>query len=339
MLTSYSQDDCEVGNPDFPYIEADETITYTPQASSLVSIIETNYHVKVYFHIINDDNGNRPTPVTQTMLDNAITNLNTHYNQFDIDFVLDGSGQVNNSNWMTIANSTEFLQLRTDAMSNGLFVNEVFNVFICDDYTTGAGVATKPGKTILIRDEYLLSSSLPHEFAHNLLIHHTHHGSNGSCVATTNGDYVNDTERSCPFSPSEINNCYNYSGSYIDGCGNGFTHVPADNFMSTNTLPCRDITNAVFSTGQGIRMKQRINVYLNTLYLNAIIKETTVSVYNSGTLVKFVGQLPNSSYSTLPISEEENENPNFIQNLDNGLYIIKKNYENGATEEEMILKH
>jgi len=115
--------------------------------------------------------------------------------------------------------------------------------------------------------------------------------------------------------------------------------VPADNFMSTNTLPCRDITNAVFSTGQGIRMKQRINVYLNTLYLNAIIKETTVSVYNSGTLVKFVGQLPNSSYSTLPISEEENENPNFIQNLDNGLYIIKKNYENGATEEEMILKH
>ena len=60
---------------------------------------------------------------------------------------------------------------------------------------------------------------------------------------------------------------------------------------------------------------------------------------NSGTVIKFVDNIPNENVIIDPKDEQEINDENLIQNLDNGLYIIKKNYEDGTQEQKTIYKN
>ena len=52
----------------------------------------------------------------------------------------------------------------------------------------------------------------------------------------------------------------------------------------------------------------------------------------------FNDNIVNTNISTTILDSTAVNSPNLIQNLPNGLYIIKKNYDDGSQEQQTILK-
>ena len=59
---------------------------------------------------------------------------------------------------------------------------------------------------------------------------------------------------------------------------------------------------------------------------------------NDGTVIKFNDGVPNGNYTITPQDSTAINNPALIDNLQPGLYNIQKNYNDGTTQEVMILK-
>jgi hypothetical protein len=59
---------------------------------------------------------------------------------------------------------------------------------------------------------------------------------------------------------------------------------------------------------------------------------------NSGEVIKFVDNIPNTNVIIDSKDQQEINDENLIQNLDSGLYIIKKNYDDGTQEQQTINK-
>ena len=59
---------------------------------------------------------------------------------------------------------------------------------------------------------------------------------------------------------------------------------------------------------------------------------------NDGTVIKFNDGVPNGNYTIAPQDSTVINNPTLIDNLKPGLYNIQKNYNDGTTQEVMILK-
>jgi hypothetical protein len=57
-----------------------------------------------------------------------------------------------------------------------------------------------------------------------------------------------------------------------------------------------------------------------------------------GTLIKFLDGVPNGNVTISPQDSLQINNPNYIQDLDSGLYNIQKSYNDGTSEENLILK-
>ena len=60
---------------------------------------------------------------------------------------------------------------------------------------------------------------------------------------------------------------------------------------------------------------------------------------NSGVVIKYNDGIPNNNVNVYPKSQSEINDVNLIPNLENGLYIIKKNYNDGTQEQQTILKN
>ena len=58
----------------------------------------------------------------------------------------------------------------------------------------------------------------------------------------------------------------------------------------------------------------------------------------SGEVIEYEDGIPNANIKIHPKNQTEINDENLIQNLDNGLYIIKKNYDDGTQEQRTVHK-
>ncbi|WP_158530844.1 M43 family zinc metalloprotease [Tenacibaculum sp. E3R01] len=268
-----------------------------------------SYEIKVFnvfFHVVNENNGNRAVPISENDLIEAVAILNKTFNQFKIFFKYKGHDQIN-STWRSvlyIGGNRTFSQLVEYSKSIGKYQNNSFNVYIVStirysqyDSRKIAGLSNKPGINSVIDDEYLLTSTLPHEIGHNFSLEHTYRNwNNSNCNLVAQNDYIDDTLPSMAYENSEIDSdCTTYIGDKDKNkCGIDFTQVPATNFMSSNVLPCRSLENASFTSGQGKRMMLTIQNKWNTIYKK--VENSIESLYEpyQGSYVQGIYQDPNN---------------------------------------------
>ncbi|MGG8495023.1 hypothetical protein ACQY1Q_01290 [Tenacibaculum sp. TC6] len=266
------------------------------------------YVFNIYFHILNENSGERAIPVNENDLMDAVAILNTCFNPFKIFFRYKGFDEIN-STWKSVVylgGDRTFNQLVDYAKSINKYQNDSFNVFIVStirrsqyDDSKIAGVANKPGINSVIDDEYILTSTLPHEIGHNFLLHHTYNNWNSTnCDLVIQNDMVDDTLPSIEYSKEEIaEDCSTYIGDQSKiSCNRSITQVPATNFMSSLVLPCRSLDQAVFTKGQGERMRQSIQERIASVYMN--VQNTVESLYEpcSGEYPSGIYN-PNDAYS------------------------------------------
>ncbi|PQJ23205.1 hypothetical protein [Tenacibaculum sp. SG-28] len=300
------------------------------------SEVDAAYVFNIYFHILNDTNGTRQIAVNEEDLLDAVANLNIAFNTFSIFFKYNGFGVINASDmgvvYFTGSNSLDSLVAHSKAAN--YYKEDSFNVFIASSIfhnmqnrTPIAGIANKPGTNCAIDDEYLLTSTFPHEIAHNFLLHHTHHNWNNSdCKLVNLNDYVEDTKPSVPYSSAHIkHDCSSYIGEQnMNNCSNSLQSVPANNFMSSNVLPCRSLQNAYFTQGQGARMRSIISFRWLELYED---KQNTIeSLYEPVS-----GGYENGVYSpnTIPLIFQKGFDYQFVD-CDNPT-IIRESYAKNET--------
>ncbi|WP_143032101.1 hypothetical protein [Tenacibaculum sp. MAR_2009_124] len=240
--------------------------------------IEAVYVFNVYFHILNDNNGYRDIPITEEHILEAVSILNKSFNPFKIFFKYKGYGHINNT-WRSVVylgGNRTFNQLIDYSKGIDKYRSDSFNIFIASsirrsqyDQTRIAGVANKPGINTVIDDEYLLTSTFPHEIGHNFNLFHTHHNWNkNNCELVRRNDFVEDTLPSVPYSSDDlIDGCSSELKEIRNKCGIEIRQVPSSNFMSSNVMPCRSLDNALFTQGQGKRMRLSIHEQISPMYM------------------------------------------------------------------------
>ncbi|WP_299015097.1 hypothetical protein [uncultured Polaribacter sp.] len=283
------------GCVDFPnpnYIEPYPNYSQSLQRSAQS---ETQYVFNVYFHIINESDGTREIAIGENEVMDAVALLNRNFNSFNIFFKYTGHGAINDSNWTIIENSADFYDLRSYAKENDYFVENAFNIFICEDFKAGAGIAFKPGITSLVEDEDLLNSTLQHEIAHNFLIHHIHKFTttcehvNGNNADIT-GDLVTDTNAAHKLDLNGADNILGNEDDEVIFLNNGYVYNNFSNKVDCTNTPYKDIqvlnymaSNSYlgirksFTNGQGVRMRETIKNNLNTIYAN--VQNSISSLY------------------------------------------------------------
>ncbi len=246
------------------------------------------YVFNVYFHILNDNNGYREIPISEDDILEAVTILNKSFNAFNIFFKYRGYGSINNT-WRSVVylgGNRTFNQLVEYTKGINKYRSDSFNIFIASsirrsqyDQTRIAGVANKPGINTVIDDEYLLTSTLPHEVGHNFNLYHTHHNWNkNNCELVRYNDFVDDTSPSVEFSIDDlVGDCSSELRVTRNKCGIEITEVPSSNFMSSNVMPCRSLENAFFTDGQGKRMKLSIQQEVSPFYVR--VQTSVESLY------------------------------------------------------------
>lgn len=242
----------------------------------------------VYFHVLNENNGQRTVPIDEADILSAVANLNGAFNAYNIFFKYRGYGEINDTyrSVVYLGGTRTFDELVTYAKTEGLYQENSLNIFIAatirmSQYDTReiAGLANKPGVNVVVNDKYLLSSTLTHEVGHNFFLHHTHANWNsGNCELAHYNDGVEDTPPSVPFNTTDIaGDCHSYLGNLSnDQCGIAIRDIPASNFMSSYNLPCRDLAHAVFTEGQANRMHTAIEAYPDVF---EPVKTTLASLY------------------------------------------------------------
>ncbi|CAL2077964.1 conserved exported protein of unknown function [Tenacibaculum sp. 190524A02b] len=236
------------------------------------------YVFNIYFHILNENGGSRSFPISEDDIQEAVAILNKTFNPFKIFFKYQGHGNID-STWRSVVylrGRRTFGQLVDYAKSLNVYKENSLNIFIAStirysqyDDSPLVGIADKPGTNSVIEDEYLLTSSLPHEVAHNFLLHHTHYRSTSeNCDLVVQNDLVDDTRPSLIYKAAEIgSDCITYTGNKSKTkCGIDYSYLPTNNFMSANILPCRSLKNAMFTKGQGDRMRKIIKERMQTDY-------------------------------------------------------------------------
>lgn len=80
------------------------------------------------------------------------------------------------------------------------------------------------------------------------------------------------------------------------------------------------------------------HTYLNSLYQFAISRQTGLSPIRVGAIIKIDNYVSTRNYTIVTTDTENVENTNYIQNLENGVYVVRKVYENAYIEEQIISK-
>ena len=110
----------------------------------------------------------------------------------------------------------------------------------------------------------------------------------------------------------------------MNNCSNSLQSVPANNFMSSNVLPCRSLQNAYFTQGQGARMRSIISFRWLELYED---KQNTIeSLYEPVS-----GGYENGVYSpnTIPLIFQKGFDYQFVD-CDNHT-VIRESYAKNET--------
>lgn len=324
--------DCHIlKNPN--YTEPDKTLYRSTVQRQVANSDKYVFNVK--FHYITD--GTTTGATSQLGLDqamNAIMILNTNYNQFNIFFKYKGFDYIVAPQFMNInaqANTlnvsssdptfTAMIDYSKTGMSIPVYDSSAMNLFVVDkidkSITSGApqvaGVAYLKGIDSAYTLSRFLTSTLPHEIAHNFNIVHTWENSGTHIISTgpplwvpnpacelvsgvnweTAGDFIQDTPAAHPLNQGGIVNVLNpcqyvNPTQIIDISGAVYNNVPYKNMMSS-TNGCRQLTTitmlpgiAEFTPGQGTYMRNHLSAYINSslnIYGYANAKTTVKSLY------------------------------------------------------------
>lgn len=249
----------------------------------------TTQHVfNVRYHVVyNDDgltrtniNGTAGLAIGENEVLNAIKILNINFNQFNIFFKYYGFDTINNSTYLSYGNTGPLM----NEMVNNYGYANAFNIFIVNAITGAAAVSGYYYPRSTFDDEAFMTPwILCHEMGHCFGLLHTWFSS-GECEhaarffipnaspemqfnANTKGDQIVDTHATGNMNDIHFDSNCNYLGGTIDCQGteivpatvNGYliTGPPITNFMSS---PNNDMCQRYFSPGQGIRMREALDI-------------------------------------------------------------------------------
>lgn len=234
---------------------------YSPSSN-----IQTPVYIKVYFHVLQDDNGNGG--VSRDQVHESYEILNQYFNPHEIYFVWDCEiDPIPNTFFFTNFDAEYCSIFNEEPHSDGI------DVYIGPDNGPATGLAENVVSDKLIVGGqlgfsiYSRSPAIAHEVGHCLGLYHTFHGTffegftdcggntivdpdqEPECAGGTDGehgDYVEDTEADPYGSVADWNiNCQPFN-EVFDNCSMQNFSPNENNIMSYNRLDCR----SEFTTGQ-----------------------------------------------------------------------------------------
>lgn len=128
--------------------------------------------------------------------------------------------------------------------------------------------------------------------------------------------------------------------------------TPSGDYQIFNTPSDFEDINFIFDAGNILNEVDRFSLDLENIYhpnRSAIVIEQIEDQprrcyhnvnrgASNGKIIKFNDNIPNHNYTVTERDSIGINQPALIQNLENGLYIIEKNYDDGTQEQEVILK-
>ncbi len=241
-------------------IHAQECATPTPTAYSVSSgisgksSVSSSYCLNLYFHIVRRTNGTGG--VNPTVIDDILNVMNSAFLPHEISIQSVGNDYIDSDALFDIGTDNEANQLfGTNNQANAI------NVYLVNSGQTSSGIVYAglaqdiPSRNMIIDNDFVLTSTAPHELGHCLNLLHTHEtyygveNINGSNCSTA-GDKICDTPADPQLSSFNVDVTCNYTG------GNGYSPL-TDNIMSYSRSACRDL----FTDGQVAVMKNAIPQY------------------------------------------------------------------------------
>lgn len=325
------------------------------------------YVFNVKFHIVKNDDGSGVTAsYGENEVMNAIMIMNTNFNQFNIFFKYNGYDVIPNTSFMKVRAANfpntnlshptfdQLLEYSKTGMTNPVYDYNAMNLFIVEglDYNALspfnamlAGAAKMPGIDSIYGHNHFLSSTLPHEIAHNFFLLHTHEQyGTPQCErvanpeddfnnSATNGDRVIDTKASFMFGGNYVNlsTCtFQNPNGYADCLGTPYVNVPVKNYM-TSMNPCQNLEanylpgTGEFTPGQGNVMRNTIALYYNhpnNFYGLSNAKNTIESLYQPFDSQTVLGDVTSVS---------DNEPGDGMANVCRGIEGINYRFQKGFT--------
>lgn len=250
--------------------------------------------INVFFHIIRNTNGTGGFDENQ--LASIIDNLNQFFNTFGIYFSKLGFDYIDNSDYLQVSENESGTLAQINNNPNAI------NYYIVNSlWANIAGTALSiPSNRLIIRGDYALTTTSPHEVGHCLNLFHTFQGT----ASGTSG---------CPEA---------IDGSNCSSCGDQVCDTPADANIGMNGGYSPDMTNIMsyytnrnhFTNGQAKRMKLEI---LNNPLLQSLIGDSCFPPTISGN--QTICNSSNTSYVLQHI------NDNVIWDVSNNLDIVSSN--------------
>ncbi|MAD97375.1 MAG: hypothetical protein CMB99_08625 [Flavobacteriaceae bacterium] len=254
--------------------------------------------VPIKAHIVRNFVGGTNTPFTETDLNDAITLMNSYFQNSGLEFFLcDGINYIDSNTFFNFDSSQES-QLTSANQVSGLV-----NIYFVNSITTSgggsaAGYAYLPGgpATILMTHSATKNgSTLTHEMGHFFGLAHTHGPVNGTLTTElvngsncdTDGDLVCDTPADPQLGGNNVDSNCNYTGNAVDANFDPFD-PDETNIMSYSIRACR--TN--ITTQQFARMYafSRVDASRNNFScptLNVALSSDVNSTCNSTLSVNF----------------------------------------------------
>ena len=128
--------------------------------------------------------------------------------------------------------------------------------------------------------------------------------------------------------------------------------TPGGEYQLFNTPSDYDDIDFIFDTANVLNAVDRFSLDLENIYhpnrsaiVIAQVEDQPRRCYHnvnrgasSGKIIKFSDQIPNHNYTVTEKDSISINQPNLIRDLESGLYVIEKNYNDGTQEQEVILK-
>ena len=217
--------------------------------------------INVYFHVINQGPGYVNGDITDQMIADQITELNSAVDGSGFSFILKATTRTTNSMWFNVAQGSTQESLTKQALHAG--TGQDLNIYSVNPPTGVVGWGTYPwnyaampwydGITIRYSTvpggdyfPYNQGHTGDHELGHWFGLYHTFQG--GCCDGTSCGDYVADT----PAEATPASGCQ----AGRDTCSSG-GQDPIGDYMDYTTDAC----TYYFTWGQAARMTQMWTAY------------------------------------------------------------------------------